>query len=203
MTPPSGKRITMIRIAAIEDVPEMLAIYAPYVENTTVSFEYEPPTLEEFTRRFRTYTRQFPWLVWEEDGKILGYAYASAPFTRAAYGWCAEPTIYLRPEACGKGISHALYDTLENILFRQGYQVLYALVCGENGPSRRFHEKRGYHITAEFPDIGFKMGRWLSLIWYEKRQKIVKSPSILPRQWSEVVHNAESLDDILGNLSIP
>ena len=193
----------MIRIATIEDVPEMLAIYAPYVENTTVSFEYEPPTLEEFTRRFTTFTQQFPWLVWEEDGKILGYAYASAPFTRAAFGWCAEPTVYLRPEARGRNIAASLYTVLEEILFRQGYQALYALVCGENTQSRRFHEKQGYHITAEFPGIGFKMGRWLSLIWYEKRQKIVKSSSIFPRPWPEVVHNAESLDDILGNLSIP
>lgn len=193
----------MIRIANIKDVPEMLAIYAPYVENTTVSFEYEPPTLEEFTRRFTAFTQQFPWLVWEEDGKILGYAYASAPFTRAAFGWCAEPTVYLRPEARGRGIAASLYTVLEEILFRQGYQALYALVCGENTQSRRFHEKQGYHITAEFPGIGFKMGRWLSLIWYEKRQKIVKSSSIFPRPWPEVVHNAESLDDILGNLSIP
>ena len=193
----------MIRIANIKDVPEMLAIYAPYVENTTVSFEYQPPTLEEFTRRFTTFTQQFPWLVWEEDGKILGYAYASAPFTRAAFGWCAEPTVYLRPEARGRGIAASLYTVLEEILFRQGYQALYALVCGENTQSRRFHEKQGYHITAEFPGIGFKMGRWLSLIWYEKRQKIVKSSSIFPRPWPEVVHNAESLDDILGNLSIP
>ena len=193
----------MIRIANIKDVPEMLAIYAPYVENTTVSFEYEPPTLEEFTRRFTAFTQQFPWLVWEEDGKILGYAYASAPFTRAAFGWCAEPTVYLRPEARGRNIAASLYTVLEEILFRQGYQALYALVCGENTQSRRFHEKQGYHITAEFPGIGFKMGRWLSLIWYEKRQIMVKSSSIPPCPWPEVVHNAESLDDILGKLSIP
>ena len=193
----------MIRIATTADVPEMLAIYTPYVENTTVSFEYVPPTLEEFTNRFTTYTRQFPWLVWEEGGVLLGYAYASAPFSRAAYGWCAEPTVYLRPEARGRGIAHALYATLEDIRFRQGYQVLYALVCGENEPSRRFHEKLGYRKTAEFPGIGFKMGRWLSLIWYEKRQKMVKSPSSFPCSWLEVVQSAESLHDILGKLSIP
>ena len=193
----------MLRIAAIADVPEMLAIYAPYVENTTVSFEYVPPTLEEFTRRFTTFTQQFPWLVWEENGKILGYAYASAPFTREAFGWSAEPTVYLRPEAQGRGIAAQLYAVLEEILWRQGYQVLYALVCGENGPSRRFHEKQGYCVTAEFPGIGFKMGRWLSLLWYEKRQKLVKSPIAPPVPWLEVVHNAESFCDILGKLSIP
>ena len=203
MTPPYERGFIMIRTATIQDVPEMLAIYTPYVENTTVSFEYAPPTLEEFTHRFVSYTRQFPWLVWEEGGRLLGYAYASAPFTRAAYGWCAEPTVYLRPEARGKGIAASLYAVLEEILWRQGYQVLYALVCGENGPSRRFHEKQGYRKTAEFPGIGFKMGRWLSLIWYEKRQKMANIPSISPRPWPEIVQNAESLCDILGKLSIP
>ena len=193
----------MIRIATIEDVPEMLAIYTPYVVNTTVSFEYTPPSLEEFTRRFVSYTRQFPWLVWEEDGVILGYAYASAPFTRAAYGWCAEPTVYLRPEARGRNIAARLYATLEEILWRQGYQVLYALVCGENLPSRRFHEKQGYRKTAEFTDIGFKMGRWLDLIWYEKRQKVANIPSISPCPWTEIVQGVERLADILDKLSIP
>ena len=193
----------MIRIATIEDVPEMLAIYTPYVENTTVSFEYTPPSLEEFTRRFVSYTRQFPWLVWEEDGVILGYAYASAPFPRAAYGWCAEPTVYLRPEARGRNIAARLYATLEEILWRQGYQVLYALVCGENTQSRRFHEKHGYRVCAEFPDIGYKMGRWLSLIWYEKRQKVANIPSISPCPWSEIVQGGERLADILDKLSIP
>ena len=193
----------MLRIATLNDVPEMLAIYTPYVENTTVSFEYTPPSLEEFTRRFVSYTRQFPWLVWEEDGVILGYAYASAPFTRAAYGWCAEPTVYLRPEARGKAIAARLYAVLEEILWRQGYQVLYALVCGENLPSRRFHEKQGYRKTAEFTDIGFKMGRWLNLIWYEKRQKVAIIPSIPPCPWSEIVQGGERLADILDKLSIP
>ena len=192
-----------IRIAERADVEAMRQIYAPYVVNTAYSYEYEVPGYEEFLRRFDTLTERFPWLVWEEDGHLLGYAYASAPFTRAAYGWCAEPTVYLRPEARGKGIAARLYAVLEEILWRQGYQVLYALVCGENGPSRRFHEKQGYHKTAEFPGIGFKMGRWLSLIWYEKRQKMANIPSISPCPWSEVVQNAESLHDILGKLSIP
>ena len=193
----------MIRIATIEDVPAMLEIYAPYVENTTVSFEYVPPTPEEFAHRLETYTRQFPWLVWDEDGQVLGYAYASAPFTRAAYDWCAEPTVYLRADARGRSIGASLYAVLEEILWRQGYQVLYALVCGENTASARFHEKQGYRIAAEFPGIGFKMGRWLSLIWYEKRQKVANIPSIPPRPWSEIVQGGERLADILDKLSIP
>ena len=109
-----------IRIATENDLPQILAIYGPYVENTTISFEYDIPTAEAFRDRFRSITKQFPWLVWEEDGVILGYAYSCAPFERAAYRWCAEPSIYLMPEARGKGIGRKLYEALEQILTEQG-----------------------------------------------------------------------------------
>ena len=77
----------MLRIATPADIPAILEIYGPYVLSSTATFEYTVPTLEEFTSRFDTITAQYPWLVWEEAGKILGYAYASAPYTRAAYAW--------------------------------------------------------------------------------------------------------------------
>ncbi len=192
----------MLRIAREADLPEMLEIYTPYIVNSTVSFEYAPPSLAEFRRRFTEFTRQFPWLVWEEGGRLLGYAYASAPFSREAYQWCAEPTIYLREEAHGKGIARKLYAVLEEILFAQGYQVLYSLVCAENVPSLRFHEKNGYHIRAEFPAQGFKFGRWLDMIWLEKRPEMAKIPSSPPCKWSEIVQDAESLANILDKLSI-
>ena len=170
----------MIRPAAEKDVPEILEIYAPYVENTTVSFEYDVPCRKSFLQRFYDITARFPWLVWEEDGVILGYAYASHPYTRAAYSWCAEPTVYLRPEAQGKGIAAGLYRKLEELLLQQGYQVLYALVTEENVRSVRFHEKQGYEIRAHFPDCGFKFGRWLGLYWLEKRIKPVEIPDKMP-----------------------
>lgn len=192
----------MLRIAREADLPEMLEIYTPYIVNATASFEYVPPSPEEFHRRFTQFTKQFPWLVWEEDGRLLGYAYASAPFSRAAYQWCAEPTIYLREEAHGTGIAGKLYAALEEILFAQGYQVLYSLVCGENIPSLRFHEKSGYRIRAVFPAQGFKFGRWLDMIWLEKRPEMAKIPSSPPCKWSEIVHSSESLTNILDKLSI-
>ena len=89
----------MIRIAVEADVAAILDIYAPYVTDTTVTFEYDVPSREVFLERFRGITAQFPWLVWEEDGQILGYAYATAPYARAAYAWCAEPSVYLRGDA--------------------------------------------------------------------------------------------------------
>ena len=192
----------MLRFAAPEDVSAMLAIYAPYVLHSTATFEYAPPEEGEFLRRFRAVTAQFPWLVWEEDGVILGYAYASTPYTREAYAWCAEPTVYLRPEARGRGIAKALYDALEEILRRQGYCVLYALVCDENENSLRFHEKQGYRPAAHFPRCGFKFGRWIGLYWMEKRLDSVESPSARPIPWCEVMQNAEIFPDILDTLSL-
>ena len=107
----------MIRIATEADVPEILAIYAPYIENTTITFEYNVPTKAEFLERFRSITQQFPWLVWEEDGKILGYAYGSAPFQRDAYRWCAEDSIYLHPDARGRGIGTKLCTAWKTCFF--------------------------------------------------------------------------------------
>ena len=111
----------MIRIAEERDVPEILSIYAPYVLQTTHTFEYDVPTQAEFLARFRSITAVFPWLVWEEDGRILGYAYGSAPFERAAYRWSCETSVYLRPEAKGRGIGRKLYTALEQLLAAQGF----------------------------------------------------------------------------------
>ena len=192
----------MIRPAVESDLPAILAIYGPYILTSTATFEYEVPSLSAFTDRFRGITAQFPWLVWEQDGEILGYAYASAPYSRPAYAWCAEPSIYLRPEARGLGIGAALYKALEAILLEQGYQVLYALITQENTRSLRFHEKLGYREMVLFPDCGFKFGRWLGLIWMEKRLKIVEIPTSYPTPWSTIIENAQNFGGILDILSL-
>ena len=192
----------MIRPATEKDVPEILEIYAPYVENTTVSFEYDVPCRRSFLQRFYDITAQYPWLVWEEDGRILGYAYASAPYTRAAFAWCAEPSIYLREEAKGRGIGKKLYTVLEKILELQGYHMLYALITAENTASIRFHEKNGYKFSVEFPNCGYKFGRWLGLVWMEKPIKIVQSPSGFPKPYSAIVQDAKTFSNILDSLSL-
>ena len=186
----------MIRPATEKDIPEILAIYAPYIENSTATFEYDVPCLRSFTQRFLDITAQYPWLVYEQNGQILGYAYASAPYSRAAFSWCAEPSIYLRPAARGKGIGRKLYAVLEAILEKQGYQVLYALITAENTGSIAFHEKQGYAYKVEFPNCGYKFGRWLGLVWMEKRLKIVHSPSGFPVPWKSIVQDAESCGNI-------
>lgn len=141
----------MIRIAVEADVPEILDIYAPYVESTTVTFEYHVPSREAFLERFRRITSQFPWLVWEENGRILGYAYGSAPFERDAYRWCAEDSVYLRPEAQGRGIGTKLCTALEKVLFYQGYRRIYALITAENQKSVTFHKSWAILSGVTFP----------------------------------------------------
>lgn len=178
-----------VRPATAADLSAMLAIYAPYVKNTAYSFEYEVPTPEAFVHRFDVCTAQFPWLVWEEDGAILGYAYAAAPFERAAYQWCAEPSIYLSPETHGRGIGRRLYQALEEILRLQGYHVLYAVITTENAPSIAFHRALGYTQAALFPDCGFKFGRWVGTVWMEKRLASVETPSNIPVSWRQIVKN--------------
>ena len=192
----------MIRIATEADVPEILAIYAPYVTDTTITFEYDVPTLEEFYTRFRKITEQFPWLVWEEKGEIQGYAYACLPFERAAYRWCAEPSIYLKPDARGRGIGRKLYLALEEILKELGYQVLLALVTGENETSLRFHQKLGYEIAGELKETGYKLGRWCGVFWLEKQVNFVDNPMEFPTFWNQVGGNEQKFCDILYNLSL-
>ena len=192
----------MVRIALESDVPEILDIYAPYIVNSTVTFEYDVPPEDAFLQRFHTITARFPWLVWEEKGEILGYAYASAPYERAAFAWCAEPSVYLKPEARGRGIARSLYEALEKLLCIQGYQVLYALITEENEDSLRFHEKCGYRHSVTFPACGFKFGRWLGLVWMEKRLKSVEIPSKPPVTWSVIRQDEQRISYILDTLSL-
>ena len=192
----------MLRAATEADVPEILGIYAPYILTTTITFEYTVPTEEAFLERFRSVTAQFPWLVWEEQGRILGYAYASAPFSRSAYGWCAEPSIYLRGDARGKGVGRRLYAALEAILQAQGYCVSYALITSENEGSIAFHEKLGYRKCGFLDNCGLKFGRWLGVYWLEKRLKSVEIPTKPPVAWQVFMQDEQKFFDILGDLSL-
>ncbi len=177
----------MIRIATEKDIPAMLEIYRPYVENTTCSFEYDLPCTRSFTQRFFEHTVQFPWLVWEEDGAVKGYAYAGAPWERAAYRWSAEVSIYLAPEVQRKGVGRALYARLEDILKAQGYRMVYAVITSENEASVAFHAALGYRVAGEFHSCGFKQGRWLSVTWMEKELAGEFIPGRFPKNWMECV----------------
>ena len=170
----------MIRPAALADVPSMLAIYAPYVTDTPITFEYEPPTEAEFAARFRRITAAYPWLVLEEGGRVLGYAFADRAFEKAAYAWCADMTVYLAREAVGQGRGRALYLALEEEVRRRGIVILYALVTSSNLPSLRFHAALGYREIGRLPASGWKQGRWHDVTWLEKRLVPADQP---PGKW--------------------
>ena len=178
----------MIRFARKADIPAILDIYGPYVLNTAISFEYSVPTLAEFTERYHSITAQFPWLVWEQAGKVLGYAYASAPFPREAYRWVAASSIYLHPSIQGKGIGTKLYDALEAILTAQGYRKTYAIITSDNPGSLRFHERRGFRLLGEFTDCGVKFHKLYSVVWMEKTLCTGEIPKNFPTPAKQVVN---------------
>ena len=192
----------MIRFAEEADIPQILDIYGPYILNTTASFEYTVPTVEEFTARFRGITDRFPWLVWEEAGVVLGYAYGRAPFERAAYQWAAEASVYLRPHVRGRGIGKALYRVLEALLGMQGYTVIYAIITSENRDSLAFHEALGYREVAELPGCGFKFGRVLGVKWLEKRLISGDFPSETPVKWRSIVKNDRNFLHNLAKMTL-
>ena len=192
----------MIRLATEADIPQILAVYAPYVEHTTHTFEYCVPTQAAFRDRFCAITEKFPWLVWEEDGTVLGYAYGSTLFERTAYQWCAEVSIYLAPQIQGRGVGRRLYTALEQILFFQGYRVLQALVTQENEGSLGFHQALGYRAVAKLPACGVKFGRWLGVTYLEKRTEIGEIPSIPPVSFLSIVNNDRKFLKILDILSL-
>ena len=164
-----------IRMATLKDAQELLEIYRPYVEESAVSFEYTLPSIEEFGERMEKILTKFPYLVAEQEGMLVGYAYASAFHSRAAYEWCVETTIYLRQGWSGKGLGKCLYQELERILKMQNIKNLNACIAYKEEEdeylthqSRDFHEHMGYRLVGEFRDCGYKFGRWYSMIWMEK-----------------------------------
>ena len=157
-----------IRMAREEDAGALLQIYAPYVTDTAVTFEYAVPTEEEFKGRIAQILRRYPYLVAEEGGVILGYAYASPFNRRAAYDWSVETSIYVERETRGKGVGKALYSELEEVLKGQGILNLNACISYPNPGSIGFHEKLGYHKAGHFTKCGYKLGRWYDMIWMEK-----------------------------------
>ncbi len=158
----------MIRFAAAKDAAELLEVYAPYVTGTTVSFEYEVPAVEEFRRRVEETSARYPYLVWEEDGALLGYAYAHPYAARPAYQWSAELTVYLRQGVSRRGLGSRLYGALMELLRLQGVRNVYGCVTAENTASVAFHHALGFREAGRFSQVGYKLGRWLDVLWLEK-----------------------------------
>ena len=166
----------VIRTAEISDAPRLLEIYSPYVLNTAISFEYEPPSLAEFEGRIRKVKENgFPYLVAEKDEKIIGYAYAGQFQSRKAYHISAEASIYLDSEHRRAGIGRTLYARLEELLREKGTHNLYALIAYTpredlylTKDSILFHERMGFVLCGHLRECGEKFGRYYDMCFMEK-----------------------------------
>lgn len=164
-----------VRPARPEDAGALLAIYAPYVEQTAITFEYEVPSVEEFRRRIEHTLERYPYYVAELGGQPAGYAYAGPFVGRAAYDWAAELSVYVAMDRRRRGVGARLYGELEEALRRMGVQNLEACIgtvdepdAYLNGDSAAFHAHLGFRMVGEFRQCGYKFGRWYNMAWMEK-----------------------------------
>lgn len=165
----------VIRDVKPDDAERLLEIYAYYVENTAISFEYDVPSIDEFRARIENTVKRYPYVVAEEDGRVAGYAYAGAFVGRAAYCRSCEMTVYLDRSAHKCGIGRMIYEAMEERLKRMGILNLYACIGYPetedeylNKNSAEFHGHMGYTKVGEFHKCGYKFGRWYNMIWMEK-----------------------------------
>ena len=166
----------IVRLATEADAPALAAIYEPHVRETAITFEYVPPTAEEFAERMCRTMEFYPYVVAVLDGAIVGYAYAGTFKDRPAYDWAVETSIYVAQGYPGRGIGRALHDRLEVLLRAQGILNMYACIAVPDGEddetltrnSQHFHEHLGYRLVGEFYRCGYKGGRWYNMIWMEK-----------------------------------
>lgn len=164
-----------IRTATIDDTKELLKIYAPYVTETAITFEYDVPSPEEFQARIRDILRKYPYIIAEKGGEILGYAYTHAFVGRAAYDWSVETTIYLKKGKTKMGVGRMLYETLERIskaqnILNMNACIGYPEVEDEHLTlnSVQFHEHLGYRMVGTFHNSGYKFNTWYHMVWMEK-----------------------------------
>jgi len=157
----------MIRLANPTDAVAMLAIYAPYIRNTSITFETGVPAVADFANRISSYLENWPWLVYEKEGQVVGYAYASRYRERVAYQWSVECSVYVHDDHHRSGIARALYTALLSILKAQGFTTVYAVINLPNDRSVAFHETMGFKYFATYEKVGYKLGNWKDVGWWQ------------------------------------
>lgn len=164
-----------LRVARKEDAEGILAIYSPFVKNTTVSFEYEVSDVSNYATKIEELLINFPWLIAEADGVIVGYAYASKHRDRPGYAWSAESSIYVHDDFMRKGIATVLYNALFEILAAQNFINLYAGIAQPNEGSTMFHVKMGFTPVGVYKKVGYKNGNWVDVVWLHRT--LLKHPA--------------------------
>ena len=191
-----------IRTVQLSDAETILQVYAPFITDTCISFEYVVPSVEEFAQRIASISAEYPYIVLEEDGEIVGYAYSHRYLERVAYSWDVEVTIYLAPKVQGKGLGVILYDALEKLMALQNIKNLYSCITGDNVHSIEMHRSMGYELIGTFPKAGFKHDRWLDVVWMAKAIGEKENAPLPFVPFAEVEENAvhEVLNEVNNGL---
>ena len=191
-----------IRLASAADAAQIQAIYAPIVNATMISFEFEPPTVDEMRQRIENTLVTLPWLVCERDHTILGYAYAGQHRSRAAYQWSVDVSAYVDADARRIGVGRALYTSLFAILRLQGFYNAYAGIGLPNPASVGLHEALGFTLVGVYHRVGYKFGAWHDVGWWQRTIQEhaddppppLKLPQISDSQgWAEALHGGLAL----------
>jgi L-amino acid N-acyltransferase YncA len=161
----------MIRAVSLNDATAICNIYNYYVLNTTVTFEEKEVTEGELKNRISDITKKYPWIVYEIEGEVIGYAYASAWRVRSAYRYSTELAIYLKNGKSGKGIGSQLYEQLLNLLERQDIHAVIGGIALPNEGCIALHKKFGFEKTAHFKEVGFKFNKWVDVAYWQKIMK--------------------------------
>ncbi|UFP94552.1 arsinothricin resistance N-acetyltransferase ArsN1 family B [Gloeobacter morelensis] len=173
---------TRIRLADDTDAKAVLDIYAPFVCGSPVTFEVEPPTVDEMQRRIGSTGERYPWLVCVGENRALGYAYASEHRTRAAYGWSVDCSVYIDPRYCRRGIARGLYTSLFALLRLQGFFNVFAGITLPNAASVGLHEAIGFKAVGVYRAVGYKLGAWHDVGWWQLplQAPLCEPPSPIP-----------------------
>jgi phosphinothricin acetyltransferase len=156
----------LIRDATEDDAAAIAAIYAPYVLETAISFDESPPTPEEMAAKVATILASYPFIVFEDESQVVGYAYGSQHRAKPAYRWSVETTVYVDRQQHRRGIGRALYAVLLDLLARQGFHSAFAGIVPPNPGSVGLHEAMGFSYLGTFAEIGFKFGKLQDLGWW-------------------------------------
>lgn len=191
-----------IRLATVHDAEHIQSIYAPFVRETVTSFERDIPAVDEIRRRIATTLVFHPWLVCERESNVLGYAYAGYHRTREAYRWSVDTSVYFRGGYQRRGIGRGLYVALLELVGIQGFVNAFAGITLPNPESVGLHEALGYSPVGTYQNVGFKLGGWHHVGWWQRQLRPLPDSPRLPkavntvrdtREWDAAITAGEAM----------